>query len=61
LELPAAHTGISISSDGRFAYLAQTVDGTGGSITAFALDSFSVAKRVHLDDISPWALAVRPQ
>jgi hypothetical protein len=61
LELGAAHTGISISSDARFAYLAQTVDGTGGSVSAVALDSLTLAKRIHLDDISPWALAVQPR
>jgi len=61
LELGAAHVGLSVSSDGRFAYLAQTVDGTGGSISVVALEPFSIAKRIHLTDISPWALAVQPR
>jgi hypothetical protein len=61
MELGSAHAGLSLSSDGRFAYLAQTVDGTGGSISAVALDSLAVSKRIHLDDISPWALGVQPR
>jgi hypothetical protein len=61
IELPAAHAGISISSDGRYAYLAQTVDGTGGAVSAVDLNSLQSAKKIHLDDISPWALAVRPR
>jgi hypothetical protein len=60
MELPAAHVGISIASDGRYAYLAQTVDGTGGAVSAIDLDGLLPAKKVHLSDISPWALAVRP-
>jgi hypothetical protein len=60
IDLPAAHTGISISSNGKLAYLAQTVDGSGGAVTAIAL-SDGEAKKIHLEDISPWALAVRPQ
>ncbi len=60
LELGGAHTGVSISTDGRFAYLAQTIDGTGGAVTVVSLDPFQKAKSIHLDDISPWALAVRP-
>jgi DNA-binding beta-propeller fold protein YncE len=61
LELGSAHAGLSLSSDGRFAYLAQTVDGTGGSISVVALDSLALTKRIHLDDISPWALGVQPR
>ena len=62
VELGAAHTGLSVSSDGRFAYLAQTIDGTGGAVAIVSLDpAMEVAKKIHLDDISPWALAVRPR
>lgn len=59
--LDAAHTGASIGSDGRRAYLAQTVDGTGGAVTVVRLDPLKVQGKIHLDDISPWVLAVRPQ
>jgi hypothetical protein len=62
LELGAPHTGIAISSDARFAYLAQTVDGTGGAVTVVSLADVKAApKKIHIDDISPWALAVRPR
>lgn len=62
VELGAAHTGLSISASGRFAYLAQTIDGTGGAVRVVSLDpEIAVANKIHLDDISPWALAVRPR
>jgi hypothetical protein len=61
IELNEAHTGVSISSDGRFAYLAQTIDGMGGAVAIVSLDPLQVVKKIHLDDISPWALAVQPR
>jgi hypothetical protein len=59
IELPGAHTGLSLSSNGRWAALAQTVDGNGGAVTLVALDALTVHTRIHLDDISPWAIAIR--
>ena len=61
IELGAAHAGLSISSDGRFAYLAQTVDGTGGAVAVVGLNPLMKSKKIHIDDISPWALAVQPR
>jgi DNA-binding beta-propeller fold protein YncE len=59
LELPGAHTGLAISTGGEWAALAQTIDGTGGSVTLVRLDPLAIVERVHLDDISPWAIAIR--
>jgi hypothetical protein len=61
LELPGAHVGLAISDDGKWAFLAQTVDGTGGAVTIVRLDPLAVHAKVHLDDISPWTVAVRPR
>ena len=60
LELGAPHVGASLSSDGRSLYLAQTVEGTGGAVTQVHLSPLALGAHVHLDDISPWALAVAP-
>lgn len=59
LELPGPHVGAALGSDGRALFLAQTVEGTGGAITAVSLSPLAVQAHVHLDDISPWAIAVR--
>lgn len=61
IETPDPTTGVSFSSDGRFVYTAQVVDGTGGAVHALSLDPPAHVKKIHLDDISPWALAVRPR
>lgn len=61
LSLEQAHTGASMSSDGRRVYLAQTVDGTGGAVTVVRLDPLKIQGKIHLSDISPWVLAVRPR
>jgi hypothetical protein len=61
VELPGAHIGLSISDNGRWAFMAQTVDGTGGAVTIVRLDPLSVYSKIHLDDISPWAIAVKPR
>lgn len=61
LKLEQAHTGAAMSSDGRRVYLAQTVDGTGGAVTVVRLDPLKVQGKIHLSDISPWVLAVRPR
>lgn len=61
LDLGDAHTGASISPDGRRVYLAQTVHETGGAITIVQLDPLRVQGKIHLDDISPWAIAVQPR
>jgi hypothetical protein len=60
IELPGAHVGLAVSDNGRWAFLAQTVDGTGGAVTIVRLDPLSVYAKIHLDDISPWAVAVKP-
>lgn len=60
LELPAPHVGASLSADGRSLYLAQTVEGTGGAVTQVHLEPLAIGSHVHLEDISPWALAVAP-
>jgi hypothetical protein len=61
IDSPEATTGVSISSDGAYVYTAQVVDEKGGAVHAFSLATAKHAKKVHLDDISPWALAVRPR
>lgn len=61
LEIEGGHAQVAVSSDGRFAHLARTVDGTGGAVTVIGLDPLAVTGKIHLEDISPWALAVRPQ
>jgi hypothetical protein len=60
LELPGPHVGASLSADGQSLYLAQTVEGTGGAVTQVHLSPLAVGIHVHLEDISPWALAVLP-
>ncbi|MBI2378737.1 MAG: hypothetical protein HYV07_32380 [Deltaproteobacteria bacterium] len=59
--LEGNHTGIAIAPDGKRAYLARTIDGTGGAITIVALDPMRVQGKIHLEDITPWAIAVRPR
>lgn len=59
--LEHAHTGAAMGSDGRRVYLAQTVDGTGGAVTVVRLEPLKVQGKIHLSDISPWVLAVRPR
>jgi hypothetical protein len=60
VELEDAHGGIAMAPDGRRVYLAQTVDGTGGAVSVVRLDPLKVLGKIHLDDISPWVIAVRP-
>jgi DNA-binding beta-propeller fold protein YncE len=60
LEMAAPHQGVAISPDGKFAYLAQTIDGTGGAVGIVQLDPLAIRGKVHLDDISPWAIAATP-
>jgi hypothetical protein len=61
IDLAGAHSAIAMAADGRRVYLAQTVDGTGGAVTSVRLDPLKVEGKIHLDDISPWVLAVRPR
>ncbi len=60
LELTGAHADASISSDGKWAFLAQTIDQDGGAVAVLGLEPLRYHAKIHLDDISPWALAVRP-
>jgi hypothetical protein len=60
VDLSPGHTGLAQSSDGRFAFLAQTIDGTGGAVTVVSIPDRRVAGKIHLDDLSPWVIAVRP-
>ncbi|CAN0536796.1 unnamed protein product, partial [Laminaria digitata] len=63
LQLPAGQMGCAVSDDGRFAYLAQMRDkagGPGGAVVAVDLKAGSITHTVHLDNISPWAIAVAP-
>lgn len=60
-ELADSHIGVAISVDGRRAYLAQTIDGQGGAVTAVLLETMKVQGKIHIDDISPWVIAVRPR
>jgi DNA-binding beta-propeller fold protein YncE len=60
MELPAPHQGVALSPDGEFAFLAQTIDGTGGAVGIVELAPLSFRGKVHLDDISPWTIAVAP-
>lgn len=63
LQLPAGQMGCAVSDDGRFAYLAQMRDkagGPGGAVVAVDLKARSITHTVHLDNISPWAIAVAP-
>lgn len=60
IELDGAHLGVVLSADGRRAYLAQTVHENGGAITAVGLDPLRVQGKIHLADISPWVLAIKP-
>lgn len=63
LELPSGQMGCAVSDDGRFAYLAQMRDsagGPGGAVVAVDLKAQSITHTVHLDNISPWAIAVAP-
>lgn len=57
VELGAPHQGVAVSADGKFAYLAQTIDGTGGAVGIVQLEPLAMRGKVHLDDISPWAIA----
>lgn len=59
--LDASHQGVAISADGDWAFLANTVDGNGGAVTIVRLDPLEVRGKIHLDDISPWVIAVRPR
>lgn len=61
LEPGAPSTGAALSSDGRTLYLAQTVDGDGGAVLLVDLLTQKPLGKIHLDDISPWALEVRPR
>lgn len=61
LALPDTHVGCTITDDGRTAYLARVVDGKGGAVTAIDLTAKTVGDKVHLDDITPWAIAVQPR
>lgn len=61
IETPDPTSQIAFSSDGRYVYTAQVVDGTGGAIHAISLNPPKHVKKIHLDDISPWALGVRPR
>ena len=61
LDLGAPHVGLSLSADGRTAVLAQTVDETGGSVTVVDLERFEISAKIHLDDISPWAITAVPR
>ena len=60
LEIEGGHVGAELGRDDRWLYLAKTIDGTGGAITVVALEPMRVHGSIHLDDISPWAIAVRP-
>ncbi|MCK6545160.1 hypothetical protein L6R52_04775 [Myxococcota bacterium] len=60
LELGGAHTGLALTGDGKWAFLAQTIHENGGAITVVRLDTFTLHSKIHLDDLSPWALALRP-
>lgn len=61
LALPGGHIGAALADGGQHLYLAQTIQGTGGAVTVVSLDPLRVAGQIHLDDISPWAIAVRPR
>lgn len=61
VELDGAHLGVAVSADGRRAYLAQTVHENGGAITVVSLDGLRVQGKIHLSDISPWVLAIKPK
>lgn len=61
IETPAPTQGIAVSSDGRYVYTAQVVDEKGGAVHALSIADGKHVKKVHLDDISPWAIAVRPR
>lgn len=60
-ELGAPSTGAALASDGRTLYLAQTVDGDGGAVLVVDLEAQKIQRKIHLDDISPWAIDVRPR
>lgn len=60
LELANPHQGVAVSADGKFAYLAQTIDGTGGAVGIVELEPLAFRGKVHLDDISPWAIGATP-
>ncbi|MBI4815440.1 MAG: hypothetical protein HY791_04250 [Deltaproteobacteria bacterium] len=59
--IEGTHNGLAVAPDGKRAYLARTIDGDGGGVTVVALDPLRVQGKIHLDDISPWAIAVRPR
>lgn len=61
LDLGGAHTGLALSADGKWAFLAQTIHDGGGAVTIVRLDTFTLHSKIHLDDVSPWVLAVRPR
>ncbi|MEQ9496130.1 MAG: hypothetical protein RIT81_04705 [Deltaproteobacteria bacterium] len=61
VETPDPTSQLAFSSDGKYIYTAQVVDGTGGAIHAISVADGQHVKKIHLDDISPWALAVRPR
>lgn len=61
VDLPDGEVGCAVTDDGRFAYFAQTRDGMGGAVLAVDLEARQIVQKIHLDDISPWALAVAPR
>lgn len=58
--LPEPHLGISFDESGKVAYLAQTLDGKGGAVSVFEVEGFKRVAKVHLPDVTPHAIAVRP-
>lgn len=60
LPLEGNHVGCAVSDDGRYAFLAKTIDGTGGAVAVIDVKARRLLETIHLDDISPWAIAVAP-
>jgi DNA-binding beta-propeller fold protein YncE len=61
IDLTDNHTGAVLSPDGRRVYLAQTIHEGGGAVTIVGLEPLRIQGKIHLDDISPWSIAVQPK
>lgn len=61
LVLPGGLVGCDVSSDGKYVYFAQVRDADGGAVLVVDFAKREIVKKIHLDDITPWAIGVAPQ
>ncbi len=61
LALPGGLVGAEVSSDGKYVYFAQVRDADGGAVLVVDLAKREIVAKIHLDDITPWAIGVAPR